>query len=163
MLDSLEECEPASIDIVFLFFVFEHIGEPRAFLQAIRRVLSPQGKIVLVVPNINDALYARYEIPAFINFYFTPAHHFYYSPKTLDQICTSLGFRADIRTYQRYDLSNHLRWMQGGRPGGQGFYNEVFSDELNYRYREDLVAADHGDTIFAVLTDIKAHSEQDPR
>ncbi len=151
MLNSLEDSAENSYDIVFLFFVFEHIGEPRNFLRAITRVLRPEGKIIMVVPNINDALYSRYDIPAFIPFYFTPAHHFYYSPETLEKMCASCDLEAKIRTYQRYDLSNHLRWMQTSRPGGQGFYKSILSQELNDQYRAELQQAGHGDTIFAVL------------
>ncbi len=152
MMNSLEDCAENSFDVVFLFFVFEHIGDPRGFLDAVRRVTKPKGNIVMVVPNINDALFSLYDIPAFIPFYFTPAHHFYYSPETLTQLCDASGFKTEITTYQRYDLSNHFRWMQKGRPGGQEFYKSVFSKQLNDDYRASLQGAGHGDTIFAVLS-----------
>lgn len=152
MRNSLEDSPDESFDLVFLFFVFEHIGDPRGFLRAVSRVLRPDGKIIMVVPNINDALFSLYDIPQFIPFYFTPAHHFYYSPETLEKMCSSCELQSEIRTYQRYDLSNHLRWMQTARPGGQGFYDSIFSKTVNDGYREQLREAGHGDTIFAVLS-----------
>ena len=52
---------------------------------------------------------------------------------------------------QRYDLSNHIVWMTEGKPGGQGRYNAVFSDELIDRYRADLKKQWKCDTLFLYI------------
>ena len=37
-------------------------------------------------------------------------------------------------------MSNHIHWMTSGRPGGQGKFDEFFSEELTEKYKEDLKA-----------------------
>jgi SAM-dependent methyltransferase len=152
MRESLEACRPGEFDKVFLFFVLEHIGEPLGFLRAIQRVLSPGGEIHVVIPNVNDALYSRYDIPAFRAFYFTPAHQNYYSPQTLDLLADKAGLRCETRGYQRYDLSNHMNWMMSGRPGGQGKFNGFLSETVRDGYAASLVERGLFDTIYSVMT-----------
>jgi 2-polyprenyl-3-methyl-5-hydroxy-6-metoxy-1,4-benzoquinol methylase len=43
-----------SFDLVTLFHVMEHVTDPRGLLVEIRRILRPQGRIVLQVPNIES-------------------------------------------------------------------------------------------------------------
>lgn len=53
---------------------------------------------------------------------------------------------------QRYDLSNHMHWMQYRRPGGFGKYNHIFSEKLRTEYAENLINHSLCDTLFAVVT-----------
>lgn len=148
----LRECPDASADAVFVFFVLEHIGDPRAFLAAIRRVCRPGARIFFVVPNVDDALLSVYKLPKFRDFYFTPAHQFYYSPQTLAELFRQAGFpRFEILQKQRYDLSNHMVWMIDGRPGGMGRFNDVFSPALLDAYRESLERRNVADGLLAVV------------
>lgn len=152
MISSLDACEAASMDRLFAFFVLEHLGDPRAFLDSARRVCRRGGNIFLVVPNVDDVLLSVYDIPAFRDFYFTPAHQFYYSRETLGRLFREAGFsRWKIHPKQRYDLSNHMHWMMAGRPGGMGRYNRIFSPALNEAYAEDLKTKFLCDTLFAIV------------
>ena len=153
MLPSLEARPEGSVDRLFAFFVLEHLGDPLAFLAAAKRACRPGGTIFLVVPNVEDALLSTYDIPAFRDFYFTPAHQFYYSRDTLERLLRRAGLpRCEIVPKQRYDLSNHMHWMMAGRPGGMGKYGHVFGPALLEAYGEDLRARFLCDTLFAVVT-----------
>jgi len=151
--ESLEKCGDAQFDRVFMFFLLEHIGDPVQYLHSVDRVMKPGGKLFIVVPNVNDALMSLYDIPAFKDFYFTPAHQYYYTKETLTAMLKKAGMSTvSIFPRQRYDLSNHMHWMMNGKPGGAGCYNSVFSEKLLHEYAKNLEDHFLCDTLFAVIT-----------
>jgi SAM-dependent methyltransferase len=152
MHESLAALPDASYDRVFAFFVLEHLGDPQGFLKEIKRILRPGGSIFLVVPNVDDVLLSTYDIPKFKAFYFTPAHQFYYSKKTMGDVFVKSGLpNFEILPKQRYDLSNHMHWMMAGRPGGMGKYKHVFEPAVDEAYAESLIKRWLCDTLFAVV------------
>ncbi|MBE2213859.1 MAG: class I SAM-dependent methyltransferase [Opitutaceae bacterium] len=46
--------EDASLDLVTLFHVFEHLTEPQSTLKIIHRALKPSGRLVMSFPNISS-------------------------------------------------------------------------------------------------------------
>ncbi len=153
MFDSLAECTENSYDVVFMFFLLEHIGDPVRYLLEVKRVLKDGGRIVIVVPNVDDALFRLYDVQGFRTFYFTPAHQFYYSKATLAGLFKKAGFSEFIiNPMQRYDLSNHLNWLQYGKPGGAGKYSHIFSRELEREYAESLKKQFLCDTLLSIVT-----------
>lgn len=150
---SLEECDDEQFDRIFMFFLLEHIGDPINYLKSVRRVLKKEGKLFIVIPNVDDALLSLYDIPAFRSYYFTPAHQFYYSQSTLVKVLERSGLdTVTIYPKQRYDLSNHMHWMMYGKPGGMGKYNHVFSKTLLDEYAKSLTDCFRCDTLLAVVT-----------
>ena len=103
------------------------------------------------VPSATDPLTSLYNIPAFEKFYWSIAHHYYYRPKTIKYILDKLGYKFKILPEQRYDLSNHVRWMTEGKPGGQGMLNHVFSQKACLAYMNDLKATWNCDTMFVYI------------
>lgn len=151
MVPDLSACGDGRFSRVFMFFLLEHLGDPAAFLREVRRVIRKGGSLIIVVPNVEDALISLYDIPAFRAFYYTPAHQFYYSKKTLSDLLEKSGFPGyEVLPKQRYDLSNHMHWMQYGKPGGMGRYNGVFSENLRREYAESLMDHFLCDTLMAV-------------
>lgn len=162
--DSLNDFPDEQFDRVFMFFLLEHVGNPINYLKTIKRIMKKDGKLFIVVPNVNDALLTLYDIPAFKSFYFTPAHQFYYSKETLSQIIAKAGMN-DFTIYpkQRYDLSNHMHWMMFGKPGGTGRYNSVFSKNLLNEYARNLMDHFLCDTLFSVVTRADSEKEVDEK
>ena len=153
MHESLDEYGENSVDRLFAYFVLEHLSDPLPFLAQAGKVCRPGGNIIIVVPNVDEALLTEYRVDAFRDFYFTPAHAFYYSPATLSALFEKGGFsRFDILPKQRYDLSNHMHWMMTGEPGGMGRFDHLFDQALQDAYRESLEARFKCDTLFAVIT-----------
>lgn len=153
MVECIGECKSNQFDRVFMFFLLEHLGDPVNYLAEVKRILKKGGKIFIEIPNVEDALLSLYNIPAFNNYYYTPAHQFYYSRKTLSELLLKSGFNDfEIIPVQRYDLSNHMHWMMNGKPGGQGLYTHIFTPELLKRYAQDLKDHFICDTLFAVVT-----------
>jgi 2-polyprenyl-3-methyl-5-hydroxy-6-metoxy-1,4-benzoquinol methylase len=151
-LEELEAREPQRYDLIVHFFVLEHIADPDEFLNRQLRLLKPGGRVIMEVPSATDALTSLYRIPAFEMFYWSIAHHYYYRPNSLHFLLNRLGVRFQLSHCQRYDLSNHMTWMNEGKPGGQGRYAKAFSAELVEIYRRDLIAAGYADTVFVVLS-----------
>ncbi len=148
---SMKQNNDGKFDLIVHFFVFEHIRDPFDFLEETYEMLKPGGKIIAEVPCVNDPLTSIYNIPAFDKFYWSIAHHYYYSPASVSYIIEKLGYQYELIPEQRYDLSNHMTWMMDGKPGGQGRYDRIFSRELNEKYMNDLKDSWLCDTLFIVI------------
>ncbi len=138
-------------DMVMHFFVLEHIAQPLDFLRRQLDMLTPGGVLVLEIPNAADPLYSIYDIPAFERFYWSVAHHWYFSQASLTYLLDQLGFSYEIGLDQRYDLSNHMVWARDGKPGGMGRFSAAFGNELEELYKAALVKSGHCDTLYAVI------------
>lgn len=137
-LSDLKFHENMKFDLITHFFVFEHIANPFEFLQDSYALLNNGGVIIAEIPSSTDVLTSEYNIPAFENFYWSIAHHYYYNPKSIEFIMKKLGYKYEILPEQRYDLSNHITWMMDGKPGGQGRF-ELFSNKTLEAYKTDLM------------------------
>lgn len=148
--NSLDAVEDNSCDLIFMFHVLEHIEDPVGFLTEVKKKLSSSGKLIIEVPNVNDILVSTYKIPDHLDFYWEIAHKYYFSKESLKEVLDRAGYRSDIHPLQRYDLSNHMYWMQYGKPGGQGHYNTVFTPSLLSEYSRCLKSRFLCDTIYAI-------------
>lgn len=147
-----EGLEGKKFDKIFMFFVLEHIGEPVEFFGKLKKHLKEGGKLFIEVPNVRDALLELYKVPAFPEFYFTPAHVYYYSKDTLAKMLAKAGFeKYEIKEFQRYDISNHINWMMNGKPGGAGKYDAVFSMEMREEYKRCLERNKTCDGLLAII------------
>ena len=135
-------------DVIVNFFVLEHIRNPRRFLARIHELLSNGGVCICEVPCANDVLTSLYHIDAFEQFYWSVAHHFYYTPESLQYVMKGLGYRYKLVPEQRYDLSNHMTWMMDGRPGGQGRYLKELGQDVMQAYRQRLLDSWRCDSMF---------------
>ena len=88
----LNEISGKKFDVIVLFHVLEHLLEPVKFIQMLGQFLNENGKLIIEVPNVNDALVKFYDINAFKDFYFCSAHLCYFSPKTLKFCLKQAGF-----------------------------------------------------------------------
>ena len=151
VVEELSNLPCRKFDIITHFFVFEHIRNPFSFLKASYDLLKDGGVIIAEVPCAHDVLTSLYKIDAFEKFYWSIAHHYYYTRKSLSYILDQLGYHYELVPEQRYDLSNHMVWMNEGKPGGQGRYNEKLGDELISAYRKRLIDTWQCDTLFMYI------------
>ncbi len=139
-------------DLIVHFFVLEHIRDTVSFIKEQLSLLKSDGLIIAEVPCVNEPLVSIYNIPAFEEFYWSIAHHYYFSKKAISNILDTIECKYELLPEQRYDLSNHLIWMQKGRPGGQGYYNNIFSEETINSYKKDLISNWICDTFFLFIS-----------
>ncbi len=150
VVNHLPELTGEKFDVIALFHTLEHFRDPVAYLRELKTFLRPGGMFVVEVPNVDDALLALYNVPGFAGFYFQKAHLYYFSPETLKRIFALVDAQAEVTGVQRYDLSNHVRWMLTKEPGGQDYYGSLFSDSVKQAYAEALIRANCADTLWAV-------------
>ena len=148
--ETLEEIPDNAYDLIFMFHVLEHITDPIDYLRHLKQKLSPNGKLIIEVPNVDDILISMYKIKNHLDFYWEIAHNFYFSKDTLGTVLQRAGYVYDIFPLERYDLSNHMYWMLYGKPGGKGFFKEIFSKDLLEEYEKCLKNQFLCDTIYAI-------------
>jgi len=154
--DSLEDYVEKSensggLDIITHFFLLEHVRDPLAFLRTSLELLKPTGKIFFEVPSRSDPLITIYDAPAFQNFYWSVAHHWYFNRMSLDYLLGQLPCAYELIPEQRYDLSNHIWWILNGKPGGMRKFSNKFTPELDEAYKESMRQTGHCDTFFVWL------------
>lgn len=146
-IDEYEE----SFDVVTLFHVLEHLENPKLWLEKIASHVKEGGRLIIEVPNANDALLTLYKNKAFADFTYWSAHLILYTEETLKRLILSTGkFRpVKLDFYQRYPLSNHLYWLAYGKPGGHIF--KLFNDPvLSKAYSRVLKEEKLSDTIYQI-------------
>ena len=152
---SIEELKNNSprkrFDLVFHFFVLEHIRNPVEFLRELLGLLKPGGKIIFEIPNSSDPLYSIYDIPEFERFYWSVAHPWYFNKKSLSVLLKKINQPFDILLEQRYDLSNHLIWARDGKPGGMKRFTHIIGDRIDIEYKRMLVDSGYCDTLIGVV------------
>jgi SAM-dependent methyltransferase len=88
----LRDCmfEAGSFDVAVCYHVLEHLPDPLETLREIRRVLQPQGVLLLAVPNFGGWL-ARWSGPNWFALD-VPRHLGHYTPRTLQVALDTSGF-----------------------------------------------------------------------
>lgn len=148
-IDEVPENE--KFDIICFFSLLEHILEPETFLKSVLKRLTKSGKIILEVPSAMEPLVRLYDLPAFKDFYFQGMHPFVYSKKSLEIIFKRCGIEIEKWIpKQRYGLSNHLKWIREGKPGGSRQFDVVFAGSAEAEYVKALEAANQTDTAYII-------------
>jgi SAM-dependent methyltransferase len=150
-VNDISDIVDKKFDIITNFFVFEHIRDPFNFIKEMYNLLNDNGVIVCEIPCANDPLTSLYNIDEFEKFYWSIAHHYYYTPESLHYIMDKLEYKYELVPEQRYDLSNHMTWMSDGRPGGQGRYSEALGKDVVNLYKNRLIETWQCDTVFLYI------------
>lgn len=149
---NIEECT-GKFDVITLFHVFEHLNDPRMWLNKLVDYLVKGGYLIIEVPNANDILLSLYENEAFADFTYWSAHLFLYTIKSLSMLINECGKYNIISAgqVQRYPIANHLMWLAKGKPGGHNIWKFLDTDDLNKAYETKLAELEMCDTLFFVL------------
>lgn len=137
-------------DLVTAFHVVEHLSDPREVLRILSQYLAPGGRLVIEVPNADDALLTVYKSNEFQRFTYWSQHLFLFNNQTLQMLAQQAGLRLlAVEQIQRYSLSNHLYWLSRGKPGGHKVWGFLDSTELHAAYTASLAAVGRCDTLLA--------------
>lgn len=152
-------------DYITMIFVLEHIAEPITLLSYLKNFLKPTGKLLILVPNAQDALLKFYDIPEFKHFYYCIEHLFYYTPNTIKEVFKQAGLKGNIDTIQEYPITNHLNWGYRQKPADtlasrrsipdiplacadMDYKWEEFWLSINQQYKQFLQKNNYGDRIW---------------
>lgn len=98
----------ASFDVVTMLAVLEHLDQPMALLREIRRVLAPDGRLILTVPS--KAAKPILEFLAFrlglVSCDEITDHKAYYDRSSLGDLFSSAGFTMNVHIYFQFGLNN---------------------------------------------------------
>lgn len=90
-LEEVAHTQPASVDVVTMEHVLEHVSDPLKFLCAARRLLRPSGTLWLATPNIDAAGHTRF---GHAWKHLDPPRHFVvFTSSALDDVLDAAGFR----------------------------------------------------------------------
>jgi SAM-dependent methyltransferase len=151
-LEELGGNHGAKFDLILHYFTLEHIRNPVEFLDRCMEFLNEEGRMIFEVPCATDPLVELYHVPAFQQFYWSVAHHWYFNKESLARLLRKTRYSFELFPDQRYDLSNHMTWMLDGKPGGLGRYKHIFGDEVDRAYKEQLKRHWLCDTLIAVVS-----------
>lgn len=153
MEDHDRHCPQHQYDIITNYFVLEHIQDPVFFCRALFEKLRPGGHLIMEIPNAADPLRTLYPTDAFKQFYWSVAHPWYFTSKSLEYLLGTALPDAPIKVFgdQRYDIGNHVRWLREGRPGGQKTLSSVFGAEFDESFRRSLIQSGNCDTLVAIV------------
>ena len=152
-IDGLRKEIAHSFDFIIHYYVLEHVRDPVEFIRKYLTFLSPNGKMLFEVPSATDPLIDLYRVDAFDRFYWSAVHHWYFTPQSLTKVIQRCNCRFELFPEQRYDLSNHMTWMNEGKPGGTGKFADIFGKELDELYKKRLREYWHCDTIVALVNE----------
>ena len=90
--DSIYEMKNDSFDCITLWHVLEHFHDPFAYMKEIRRLLKPEGILVVALPNsesFDSTYYGRYWAA-----YDVPRHLWHFDPDTFESFGQKTGFKT---------------------------------------------------------------------
>ncbi len=114
--------EEESIDVICCFQTLEHLKEPIKFINTIKKYLKKDGKIMIEVPNTNDAMIYTYDLPNHFEFYFHKAHLYYFTEDSLKRLFDKTELSGDFHYTQDYNIFNHFNWLMNDKPQPNGMF-----------------------------------------
>jgi SAM-dependent methyltransferase len=95
-LTTSEGLQDGSADVIICHHMLEHVPSPADALTEMRRILSPEGRLLLHVPYETQRKWRRFDRAE-------PNHHLYaWNPQTLANLVEEAGFRAESAGLGRY-------------------------------------------------------------
>lgn len=135
-------------DCVTVFHTLEHMKDPIGTLRKLGTLLQEGGRIVIEVPNVEDALLSIYDCEAFAEHTFWSNHLFYFSDQTITDTVRRAGLEVDkIKQVQRYGPANHLYWLAKGKPNGDNHWSHMNDGDICTAYRHVLKKLHACDTL----------------
>lgn len=138
-----------SVDVAFAIQVIEHVEDPKAFLEGIRRLLKPDGFCIVSTPNRADILMDL--LPDdFPSFFYRSQHRWAFDADALVRAAAAAGFSAEIRHVHRYGMANSLLWLREKRPSGR-LALPVIDATADGLWRAWLEANGRADNLYVLL------------
>ncbi|WP_417436720.1 class I SAM-dependent methyltransferase [Idiomarina abyssalis] len=151
-VDDLAKIKDKSLDVIVSFHVIEHLPKPLEILTELKNKVVSGGTVIIEVPHANDFLLSVVHSESFKQFTLWSQHLVLHTRESLRKVLESVGFEdVQIKGVQRYPLSNHLNWLNAGKPGGhKSPLSLIDSPELDSAYESSLASINATDTLVAI-------------
>jgi SAM-dependent methyltransferase len=109
--EELFQLPPASVDVITLWHVLEHVHNLHGYLQQVKLLLKPGGKVFIAVPN-----YTSYDAGVYKQYwaaYDVPRHLYHFSPVAMQRL---------LEQHQLKQLSLNPMWFDS-------FYVAMLSEQ----------------------------------
>ena len=122
------EIAPASLDLVTMFHVLEHVDAPDQVAKRLAGWLAPGGVVAIETPNL-DALDRRLFADRYWGGYHIPRHWHLFTSETLARLLHNAGLEPMTTLYQTghsfwmYSMHHWLRYAGHPRPGLARFFD----------------------------------------
>ena len=81
-------------DVVTLFYVIEHVIDPLLLMAEIRRILNPEGFVLIRWPHTTPIVKILGPLSKKLDLYHTPFHLYDFSPSTIETLLSQSGFTS---------------------------------------------------------------------
>jgi SAM-dependent methyltransferase len=100
-LDVFFDLPASAFDAITLWHVLEHVHEPNKYIDTLKRILKPGGKILIAVPNYTsrDAEVYREHWAA----YDVPRHLYHFSPRAMEALIEKHGLQIEKKLPMWFD------------------------------------------------------------
>jgi SAM-dependent methyltransferase len=143
--EALYELPPASFDAITLWHVLEHVHELQRYMERLKELLAPGGKLLIAVPNYTSGDATTYG--PYWAAYDVPRHLYHFSPRSIKVLAERHGLRLNDEKPMWFDsvyislLSSRYRhgqtnWLgaplAGLRSNFKAFFNKERCSSLTY-------------------------------
>ena len=104
--DTIEKLESNSFDVITMWHVLEHVPDPVQQIKELKRLLKPNGTIIIAVPNFNS-----YDAKLYGDFwaaYDVPRHLWHYSKTSIQKLFESftklLSFSVSSHILEAFEM-----------------------------------------------------------
>jgi hypothetical protein len=141
---------------IFLFYVLEYVPAPATYLQRLLDMLDEGGELVVLTPNLHDALKDLWRNEGFRRFFYDEHAINYLSPRAVERLVAKLGKRkAVITTRQGYSVVNHCSWFLTSAPRTTGVVGgDNFVPDIVAQLRGDAAVTEGDEARHALATQL---------
>jgi 2-polyprenyl-3-methyl-5-hydroxy-6-metoxy-1,4-benzoquinol methylase len=139
------------VDYAFSIQVIEHVKKPVEFLEKIKKMIKPGGKVLISTPNRGDILMTLLK-EEFSSFFYRTQHRWYFDKNSLIFCAERAGFKVEhVKFIHRYGMSNTVSWLRDNKPYGNkqilGITSAADSSWKNY-----LEQSEQSDCLYMFLS-----------
>ena len=123
----LNSIRGSSFNAITLWHVLEHVHQLHDYIEHLKRILKPQGKFFIAVPNYQSTdsnIYRSYWAA-----YDVPRHLYHFSPNSIEVLMQKHGLKVDARKPMWFD-SFYISMLSSKYKTGKTKYIKAFINGL---------------------------------
>jgi len=127
----LNKLQDGSFDAITLWHVLEHVHQLHDYIEHLKRLLKPGGKLFIAVPNYqsrDSAIYRSYWAA-----YDVPRHLYHFSPKSIEHLMQKHGLKVEAKKPMWFD-SFYISMLSSKYQSGKTNFITAFINGLRSNF-----------------------------